>query len=365
MIIEIDKDQFLERLILASHFTSDKLTTSIALQGVSVGIKEDSISLYTTNLNVYYQTRLAISGKGEAEFVIEPKRLIEFMQFLQPGKITLDIKDKQTTILQGKTKGNFPTMVVEDFPPPPKMPGKEQKIATSFLTQNLPLILFTASNDDARPVLTGISFSTDEDNLVMVATDGFRLSLVKERSKGIIPSMIVPAEFLQEVLRNINKEKEVGFSYSQEEKTICFYVREHSFYSRLIEGEFPPYERVLPAETKTTAILEKDDLMRNIKLISVFARDFSNVVVCDFRKNELAMRPKKEGNEENTTVQEAQIKGEEMRVAFNFRYLLDFLNHTDSKSITIEMLRPDAPVVFRNEKNNDFLHIIMPVRIQE
>jgi len=175
----------------------------------------------------------------------------------------------------------------------------------------------------------------------------------------------VPAEFLQEVLRNINKEKEVGFSYSQEEKTICFYVREHSFYSRLIEGEFPPYERVLPAEIKTTAILEKDDLMRNIKLISVFARDFSNVVVCDFRKNELAMRPKKEGNEENTTVQEAQIKGEEMRVAFNFRYLLDFLNHTDSKSITIEMLRPDAPVVFRNEKNNDFLHIIMPVRIQE
>lgn len=365
MKVEINKDSLLEKINLASRFTSDKLATSVALQGIYLKGEKDLLHLYSTNLNVYYHTTIKTNVTEEFQLVVEPRKIIEFLQFLRPGNVEVEIKEKQIVITQDKTKGNFPVIASADFPLPPQLTEAPEKIESSFLTKNLPLILFTASSDDARPVLTGINFVASDEELIMVATDGFRLSLVKEKRRGVIPSMIIPAEFLQEILRNIKDEKEVLFSYSSEEKIVCFQLLEDSFYSRLIEGEFPPYERVIPAETKTTVTLEKDEFVRNIKLISVFARDFSNVVVSKFAPGELVMRPKKEGNEENKAVQEIELTGDEQQVAFNYKYLLDFLNHVPSKSITLELLRSDAPVVFKIESNPSFFHIIMPIRIQE
>lgn len=365
MIFEINKDTLLEKINLASRFTSDKLGTSIALQGIYFQGEKDSLHLYSTNLNVYYHTKISTNITSDFKLVVEPRKIIEFLQFLRPGKVQIEIKEKQIIISQEKTKGNFPIITADEFPTPPTLSVEPEKIDATFITKNLPLILFTASGDDARPVLTGINFVSNDEDLVVVATDGFRLSLVKEKRKSSIPSMIIPADFLQEVLRNIKEEKEVLFSFSAEEKIVCFQLHEDTFYSRLIEGDFPPYERVIPAETKTTVKLDKDEFMRNIKLISVFARDFSNVVVCKFGKGELIMRPKKEGNEENTAVQEIELTGDEQQVAFNFKYLIDFLNHVSTKMITVEMLRSDAPVMFKTENNPSFFHIIMPVRIQE
>jgi DNA polymerase-3 subunit beta len=355
----------LDKLNLASRFTSDKLATSVALQGIYLQGEKDALHLYSTNLNLYYHTSIKTNISESFKLVIEPRKIIEFLQFLRPGNVIVDIKDKQISISQDKTKGNFAAIASDDFPIPPTLTEAPEKLESSFLTKNLPLVLFTASSDDSRPVLTGINFVASDEELLLVATDGFRLSVVKEKRKGVIPSMIIPADFLQEVLRNIKEEKEVLFSFSAEEKIVCFQLHEDSFYSRLIEGEFPPYERVIPAETKTTVKLEKDEFLRNIKLISVFARDFSNVVVSSFSPGELIMRPKKEGNEENKSVQEIDLTGDPQHVAFNFKYLLDFLNHISAKNITIEMLRSDAPVVFKIDNNPSFFHIIMPVRIQE
>jgi DNA polymerase-3 subunit beta len=105
--------------------------------------------------------------------------------------------------------------------------------------------------------------------------------------------------------------------------------------------------------------------LRNIKLISVFARDHSSIVLCRFNNGELVITPKTDGKEDNSTSQEIQMTGEEQKVAFNYKFVLEFLNNVDAKKIIIEILRPDAPVVFKQEGSPDFIHIIMPVRIQE
>lgn len=365
MIIEFEKDIFLEKLTLASRFTSDRLTTASALQGVLFIGDSEKISLFATNLNTYYSTTIPVPVSEEFRLILEPRKIIEFLQFLPPGLIKLDIKDKQLTISQQKTKGNFPTLVSEDFPLPPDISQEEQKFDAQFFIKNIPRVLFSASSDDARPVLTGINFVASEEELLLVSTDGFRLSLMKEKRKGNISSMIIPADFLTEVLRNMKEVQEVFFAYSATEKIVYFKVAEDTFFSRLIEGEFPPFERVIPSEVKTTVKVEKAELLRNVKLIAVFARDFSNVIVCEFKQGEILIRPKKEGNEENNAVQEASVEGEDQKVAFNFKYLIDFLNNIDSKMITIEILRSDAPIAFKIEENPSFVHIIMPVRIQE
>ena len=365
MRIILERDTFLQKLTIASKFVSDKLNASSALQGIYLKAEPEKLHLYATNLNMYYHTSLPVSIPEEFQTIIEPRKIIEFVQLLQPGKIELDIVENQLTIGQGKTKGNFSVITAQDFPLPPELLEEKQEISGKFLLDNLPFILFTASSDDARPVLTGINFVVSEDELLIVSTDGFRLSLLKEKSKGTFSSMIIPADFLKELIRTVDEKTKVQFVHSKKESIVLFEVNEDFFYTRLIDGEFPPFEKVIPPEKTTTVVLKKDELLRNTKLISIFARDFSNVILYEFTKEGLVLRPKKEANKENTTSQDIQFEGENQIVAFNFRYVLDFLNHTKANDITVEILRSDAPVVFKEKGNEAFVHIIMPVRIQE
>lgn len=365
MKFTIDRDVFFNKINTVQKFTSDRLNTAAALQGVYVTIDKKKIHFFATDLNTFCHTVSEVSSEESTEFIIEPKKTLEFIQFLQAGDIHITIENNSILIEQGKTKGAFPVIVAEDFPLPPVLEEKNQVVKPEFLLQNLPFILFTASSDDARPVLTGINFVASEEDLTLVATDGFRLSLVKEKRKGTFSSMIIPADFLKEVLRYVKDAKEVSFTYSEKEHLVLFKVGETEFYSRLIDGEFPPYERVIPEEKKSTAVLKREDLLRNTKLISIFAREYSNVIVYDFSKDGLVLSPKKEANAENTTTQDIQFEGEQIRVAFNYKYVVDFLNHIDAEEIEVELLRSDAPVVFKIPKKDTFIHIIMPVRIQE
>ncbi|MBI4004939.1 DNA polymerase III subunit beta [Candidatus Roizmanbacteria bacterium] len=365
MKITLSKDLLHDKLNIASRFTSTKLTTVNTLQGVLLKGEKNKIHLYTTDLTVYFHTLISTDSENDFEIILEPKKIVEFLQFLNPGSIEIIIKEKQVTISQDKTKGNFPVITSVEFPLPPKTKIKQQKIDITLFKKNLPLILFATSHDETRPALTGVNFVVVDEELILVATDGFRLSLIKMKKQIELSNMLVPGSFLTELLRYGKDEKEIGFSYISEEKMIAFFIGETTFYSRLIEGDFPPYERVIPTEVVSTVTLEREELLRNIKLISVFARESSHVVVCEFKKDGLYVRPKKDSNADNTAYQEIQLKGAEQTVAFNYRFMLDLLNNLDTKTLQIEILRPDAPIVFKAEKNQDFLHIIMPVRIQE
>ena len=365
MTINVQRDLLLEKLQLVARFTSNRLASSTALQGVLLKTDDTHVHLYSTNLSTYFHTSFAYSEKEPLQIILEPRKIIEFLNLLNPGEVALEIKEKQIALSQNKTKGSFPVISAEDFPMPPSMVDNEQKIASKFLLDNLSLLLFTASSDESRPVLTGIDFVNTEGELLMVATDGFRLSMIKQKNKVEMPSMIIPSDFLEEVLKSLKDVREVGFYFSKEEKIVKFVIGQDEYYSRLIEGEFPSLDRIINTDSKTKVKVDKAELQRNVKLISIFARDFSNVIICTFTKEGLSIQPKKEANEENTAFQEIDFEGEDQKIAFNYKFMLDLLNHIEDKEITIEVLRSDAPVAFKLEKNPAFLHIIMPVRIQE
>ena len=365
MKIILDKEIFLEKISLASKFTSNKLTSSNALQGVMLKIEKKTIHFYASNLNSYFHTQLNYESEKELKVVVDPRKIVEFLNLLSSGKIEIDFKEKQIIIIFGKTKGSFPLIDFEDFPIAPIIEQNKEILEKKLLEKQLPLVLFSASSDESRPVLTGVNFITDENDLLMVATDGFRLSFSKTKKTTNFPSLIIPANILEDVIHLAKEEKNISFAYSQKEKIIVFVLGDKEIYSRLIEGDFPPYERVIPVELKTKIIIEKDELLRNIKLASVFAKDFSNVVIFDVSEEGLRVRPKVDNGEDNTTFQEVEFEGEPQKIAFNYRFLIDFLNRISSKKLQIEILRSDAPVVFRLIGEANYLHIIMPVRIQE
>lgn len=364
MDITIQKTLFLEKISSAARFTGNRISSSPILQGIYLKISGEAIQCYATDLNQYIHTSIPIPKQTEEKVcIIEPKKVIEFVQLLNDKEIELSFSEKQMRISQGKTRGNFPFMVAEDFPLPPEIKTAET-VKIDQTSENLSLVMLAASKDDSRPVLTGVYFHERDDHTIFVSTDGFRLSLIREAKKSSAPPLIIPAAFFNYI--QSTTKKKIELSILKEEKMIAAKTTENeTVYTRMIEGEFPPYERVLPTETKTTVTVEREGFLRNIKLVSVFAREFSNVLVCEFKKEGVMVRPKKENNQDNVAFQEAKVSGEDQTVAFNYRYLLDFLNAVKTEDVVIEILRADAPVVFKVPNNEQFLHIIMPIRIQE
>jgi DNA polymerase-3 subunit beta len=177
--------------------------------------------------------------------------------------------------------------------------------------------------------------------------------------------MIVPSSFLSEAISFMKEEENVELNYSDKEKLINFKIGKHNLYSRLIEGEYPPFEKVIPTDKKTVIELDKEELLRNIRLISIFVRDVSNVIIFQTTTDSLELKPKTEAKGGNSTQQEAVIKGDEQRIAFNYKFLIEFLNNLEGKKVTVELLRSDAPALFKSDKYPNLIHIIMPVRIQE
>lgn len=365
MKLQLQKNLFSDKLMQATRFTSSKFSNLQTLSGVLIEGKGKEIHFYSSNLSSYFHTVLKIKEEASFSYVIEPKKILEFLSFLSSSLITIEFKEKEIIIFHEKTKAGFPILTSVDFPQPPEVKEDKQPIKTKMITEEVPLVLFAASQDETRPALNGINFVTTDEEFIIVATDGFRLSLLKSKREMPFPSMLIPKDFLGEIVRIIKEEKEVFFGFSEKEKTIVFKVGESEYYSRLIDGDFPPFESVIPTEKKTTVTLETEEFLRNIKLVSVFARDSSNIVLFDAKKDGLYLRPKTEVDGQNEAFQEAELVGDEQKIAFNFKFLVEFLNSVKTKQITVEILRPDAPVVFRIPNQKDFLHIIMPIRIQQ
>ena len=279
------------------------------------------------------------------------------------------------------TTGNFSSTLAgmnsSDFPSVPQVVGGN---AITFpkvdFLKSLTSTLFAASTDEPRPVLTGVLLIFDTSGkkniLTFVATDGFRLSKKQMRldakiSISIQERLILPKNSLSELLRLSSEEENLKFTFSEKESQIIFGVGESVLSSRIIEGEFPDYERIIPKETVSKLTLDREELHRAVKLASVFARDAANVVKLTVGKDflEISAENSQSGSQEMKIDAKVEGDGKNLKIAFNYRFLEDFLNSVGGEEIQIELGGPNSPGVFTDSKDPDYLHLIMPVRIQD
>lgn len=360
------KDTLEGKLTNAMRFSMSRISSIPLLQGGLLTISEGTLKIVTTNLNEFFYTSVKIETKDEVSIVLDIKKIVEFIHFLPSGKINLEIKDNQLLIQSDKTKASFSTASPADFPKLPKLEGKKFTLKKSFLKNSLPLVLFSAASDETRPILTGINFKKGDNETYVVSTDGFRLSLLTQKKEENFPSsIIIPSHVLVELSRIGENTEEVEIEVSDSEKMMVFTVSDMKIYSRMIEGDFPPFQRVIPTDTKTKVTIERDEFLRNIKLSSVFARELSNIIIFQIRKDGLYIKPKVKGEGDTVIFQPTEFEGEEQNIAFNYKFVLDFLNTVSSKKIIFEMTEKNAPGVFKVDENKQFLHIIMPVRTDD
>lgn len=343
------------QLPILSHllFKTDKNNVIISATNLELGI------IYTTIAKVEKEGECAIPGK----------LLIEFITGLSTDKIEFILEDTTIIIKSGKTKASFATISPKDFPPFPLVPPTKKTLPLEKLKNALMRTIFSASTDETRPVLTGVRMQVLTGKVTLTATDGFRLSkeIVDITEKKEDFEVIIPAPSLFEVVKIAQEiqEKEVDFAVIENKNQLVFLFPQTLLFTRVIDGEFPSVDKIIPTSFKTKVTVDKEHLNQSVKTASLFARGAANIIKIKITKDglNLSANAPQVGSDEDFV--EAKVEGEETEIAFNFRFLLDLLSHFPDKDVVFESSGALTPGVFRSPASaSTFLHLIMPVRVQ-
>jgi DNA polymerase-3 subunit beta len=368
MNVQVLQENLSKALTTAARFTSSRAQLPV-LGNILLSANRNKLLVSSTNLEI--SIALSLGAKvGKEGIITVPSRVIaDLVANLPSGTITLSTEKEQLTIETEKFHSTISGMNASDFPEIPQSLGKS---AFSFpkeeFLEALSQVLFAVSIDETRPVLTGVLLIFKKDQLILVATDGFRLSQKKISLKAGAREgrIILPKTVLMEVLRLSNEGEEILFEIRAKDGQCVFGIDETILSSRVLEGEFPDFERIIPKETNLRIDLDKEELLRAVKLSSVFARDSANIVGLKVLKDSIELSAESQLAGSQKTEVEAKIEGKEkdFEISFNYRFLEEFLQVAKGDGVVLEFSTSSAPGVFTDPKDSSFLHLIMPVRIQ-
>jgi DNA polymerase-3 subunit beta len=301
---------------------------------------------------------------AEEGSITVPARLTQdFVTSLPAGVIDLELDglklnintDKYQSVINGVSADEFPVM-------PAISKGSEWSISAKTLKKGLQQAIFAASNDEARPTLTGVYIYSNDGELILVATDSYRLAekqLIKTKEDV---SLLVPASALQDLLRIVSDyEGDVGVVHDDQQ--VLFRVGEVELVARLIEGTYPDYKKLIPTKFATSATLNRSEFVNITKVSSLFARESAGSVTVrvDDKTNEVSIRSVASQLGENTASANAQVNGGG-DITLNSRYLLDALHALSGDEVVIGFNGKLEPCVLKDKKAQDYQHIIMPLK---
>ena len=364
MEIEVTQSKLSKALNNVSRIAVGKVTLPV-LNNVLIRVDSNKVSLVTTNLDMAIVDFLPVSDCKDGVTTVPAKLLAEFVSNLPKGeKIKISAKDTKVIISAGKYTSTINGSPADDFPELPEINEEKAvifKMGVDEFKNGISSVAIASSNDLTRPALTGIFFNTADKTLCVAATDGYRLAerkLIKNVESEI--SVVVPTSSLQEVLRAINEDmEEIEISFNED--LVRFRLGEVEIISKLIDASFPDYRRLIPKDNNIKLDLNRDELIRVTKLAALFARSVSGSITCEAKKpNIFSVKSVASELGENDSSIETAVE-EEGKVNLNSRFLLDALNSLDEKDITFEFSAKVTPVILRNQKNQDYTHIVMPL----
>jgi len=364
-------------LLSVGHVASKNVNLPI-LNNVLIEARGGNIKMTATNLEMGIVSVVRGRVEEEGSFTVDSKIISDLISLLPNKKV--DIKQKENNLLIESE--NYKTKIIgsgaEEFP---LIPSVEKNVCYGVNIQEfkkaLGKIIFAVSTSETRIELTGVLFYFNNNKLVMAATDSYRLaekqSNVRAEGKGVqeAKKIIIPAKTLQEVTRILSgSREEAGDANNEEikiyisENQIMFCVGSTELVSRLIEGQYPDYKQIIPTASKTRVIINKNELIRAVKMASLFSRSGINSVNLDFPKNKNKAVVSSELGQtgENVAELDAEVSGEDNGVVVNHRYLLDGLNNIEGENVKIEIIDSNTPCLLKEEKDADYLYVIMPIK---
>ena len=318
-----------------------------------------------TDLEMGTEIKIPAKIESQGSMTVPGKEFLETINSLPKDKVTITLEKDLAIVTCRSNRITFNTIPAGEFPQLYKEKG--EKVSDFTREEFLDIfsyLTFSVSTEDARPQLTGVYIDSRGGSVNFVSTDGYRMS-VKEykQDKKVKKGLIVAVDLLNEVM-GLKNDDSIALYVNDQENQIFFEVGEVLLLGRMIEGEFPDYERVIPTTAKTTVTFDRDDLLRNVKLASVFARDNSNIATIEISNESIRLHTKAQGVGVGDVVTECKKEGEDNKISFNIRYLLDLLKTVTEKDVVLKLNSPMEPALFE-VKEKSFLHVIMPIQIED
>lgn len=367
MKVKILQENLLKNLLRVGRIVSSKPQLPI-LQNILIKTEGTLLRIVSSNMETTVTSIVPAKVESEGGFCVPAKLFSELISSLPEESLEISEKEGTAEIRTSKTHATLPTMQSSEFPPVTLLEDKGgEKLELDLIKTALAKVLFAAATDEGRPLLTGVKMLQEKDSLLFVATDGYRLSL-KRIDKNISKDldMVVPARTLSEVYKIAGEEKEEKNLVIQKlsEGQLGFGVGDTQVITRLIDGEYPAFSKIIPTTHTTAAILDTQEFLRAVKSVSIFARDSANIIRLSVSKNGLEASANTPQVGKNIVDIDADVEGEGGEIAFNSRFLLELLNNTSDERLSFEMTGSLNPGVFKVPEDQTFLHIIMPVRVQ-
>lgn len=340
------------------------------LSNILIASDKGRLKLSATDLDKSITTWIGAKIDKEGAVTVPAKILADFVSNLPSVKVTGAVENNILTLNSQNASASFNGIDASEFPISQNLSKGEYtvKIDSALLTSALSDVVFAAATDESRPILTGVLIQMEDKKLTFVSVDGFRLSErtleIKDKIKEP-KNVVVPARTLMEISRiALSAKSHISLSFLESENLIIFESEDLLASTRILEGAFPDYKKIIPAEEGNLKVtISHEEFLSAVKIANVFARDSSNVV-------KLLINPKdgvyvsSEAYEvgQNKTLVEAKVEGEETEIIFDGRFLGDFLTNVKCEDLEIEMQGALTPAVFKPKGRKDYIHIIMPRR---
>jgi DNA polymerase III subunit beta len=376
MKLQILQENLEKAVSTTSRFASTRAQLPI-LGNILITTKKSKIYVSSTNLEISASVQVGAKIEEEGEISIPAKVISELVANLPKETVTLTGEKEQLKVSVSGFSSTVLGMNSSDFPKIPNTVDKEKSISFSQneLIKALAQVVFATSTDETRPILTGVLFLFGKNLLSLVATDGFRLSrktLPLKAGKIAGDNVVIPKGVLSEILRTTSEDGEILFGVQDKEKQVIFGIGDTVLASRLLEGEYPDFEKIIPKSSTIKILLDKEEFMRAVKLASIFARESANIIKIKVLKDSLNVSAESGTAGSQETRVDARIESSfakasedsEFEIAFNFRFLEEFLHSVAGEEVKMEFSSVSAPGVFTDTSDSSYLHLIMPVKVQ-
>ena len=371
MKIELLQENFVKALTVVSRSVSSKTSLPV-LSHILFSTTKDGFFLSATNLETGAKYNVPSKVEEPGDLSVPARVILEYVAMLPPEKMKIFSVENQLVVSSGGFEAKIDGMSSAEFPKLPVFPTQPLLSFTkSDFVRAMSLVSFSAASDEGRPVLTGIKTTISGEGVVFAATDGYRLSVLKQKIEKKLDaevSMIIPSKSMVEasrVLSEAGEKENLGFALTEEKNQAIFSAGNVELSTRLIEGAFPNFEKIIPSSFAVSSEIQTDGLLKAVRAASVFARDSANIIKLRFlEKGGVVVSANTPQVGSNTASVDSKNEGKETEIAFNSRFLLEFLANVGSGGIEFSTEGELNPGVFKIAGEKNYLHIIMPVRVQ-
>lgn len=333
------------------------------LANVLIRTVDNRLSIVATNLDIAITQHIGAKISEEGSITVPARLMQDFISSLPGGVIDLELDGTRLHIATGQYKSVINGIVADDFPVMPTIDGGASwSVGAPTLKKALQQVVFAASADESRPVLTGVLLHTADGKLYIAATDSYRLAEKDLGPNKATINMLIPASAMQDLLRILGDGDET-VQVTHDEQQVLFRVGDVELVARLLEGKYPDYQKLIPHTFAVSSTLKRSDLLNITKVSSLFARESAGSVTIevDEESHQLSIRSIASQLGENTASAEAKVAGSGS-ITVNSRYLMDALQAVNGDEVMFGFNGKLEPTLLKDVAAADYVHIVMPLK---